>query len=115
MKIKLSRAQWEGIGNKAGWINPELEKLSPMGPTMTEEHSIGDPRDPLNQEEEVQRTESRRLFQQLLKEIEPSVIVLADRFFGEGEKAPREYVDQMRYYVLDNIRNEIEDIIKGKV
>ena len=36
MKIKLSKSQWEFIGEKAGWINIEAKKKKKDGPSPME-------------------------------------------------------------------------------
>jgi len=114
MKIKLSKSQWEKIGKEAGWKNPELTKLPPMG-EMTKENTSGDDSlNPLVKEQEVQHNEALRLFQQLLKSINHSVVILAKRYYGDGvTNVEKEYVDDIRDGILQVIAEECQNVISG--
>ena len=109
MKIKLSKSQWEGIGKKAGWMNPELSKMPPMG--KLKDGPIGEDA-ALLEENAIQEKEANRLFQLLLKNIESSVLVLTKRFYNTSDP---KWVAEMRYDILSRIGNLIENMVEGHV
>ena len=91
----------------AQWKNPELNKYPPKEEWVDAIHS-GNDNNPDAQEDIIIGNEAKRLFSQFLKEITPSVKILAQRSFGSSDE-DSQYL--MRIFILQHIESEITTII----
>ena len=116
MKIKISKSQWESMGKKAGWKwqNPKLKNLPPLGEYTGE----GEHDNPItDQELDLRRREAQRLTQQFLKSINPTIVMLAQRFYASEGGIANEKDDgflnvkeEMLQYIVEELEKEIAKI-----